>query len=88
MKAPSQKKIDELKETLEDSTQKRGDRVDVLKLFAVNERIHCTSDIEKPFYSGLVDSTISKAPVCYSYRDEINLYVGSWYGFSASNKTS
>ena len=78
MKAPSQKKIDDLKETLKDSTYKCGDRIDVLKVFAVNERMHCTSDVEKPFYSGLVDSTASKTPVCYSCGDEINLYISSW----------
>ena len=34
--------------------------------------MHCTNDVEKPYYSGLVDSTAERRPVCYSCGDDLN----------------
>ena len=65
-------KINKIKEQIEDSTFKCGECVDVLKVFVVSERMHCTNDVEKPYYSGLVDSTAERPPVCYSCGDDLN----------------
>ena len=70
--ANSNSKVIEMKAKIAESTFRCGDRIDNLKVFAVDERLHCTDDVEKVFYSGLVDSTVGAQPVCYSCGDTLN----------------
>ena len=48
-----------------------GDTVDILRVFATNERLHCSDDIETVFYSSLTDSKISDHLICYSCGDNV-----------------
>ena len=61
---PSPKDVKLCKEKIDESTYVCGDRVDVLRKFACNERIHCTDDIETVYYSGLADMALEDV-ICY-----------------------
>ena len=47
---------------VEESTFRCGDRIDVMQVFMVNEKLHCTDDIEVPYYSSQVDSNYARDP--------------------------
>ena len=50
---PSAKDVELCRGKIDESTYVCGDRVDVLRKFACDEKIHCTDDIETVYYSGL-----------------------------------
>ena len=51
---PSEVEIERCVQTIEESSYVCGDRVDVLRRFSVNEKIHCSHDIKTTYYSGLI----------------------------------
>ena len=55
-----------------------GDRVDVLRKFACNERLHCSDDIETVCYSGLTDMALEDA-ICYACGEKLSLEIFSKY---------
>ena len=48
------------------------DRVDILRKFSVNEKIHCSNDIDTVYYPGLLDSTIQSPIICYACGEKVS----------------
>ena len=60
----SAKDVECSREKIDESTYVCGDRVDFLRRFACNEKIHCRDDIETVYYSGLADMAIEEV-ICH-----------------------
>ena len=68
---PSNKTVELCREKIDESKYVCGNRVDVLRKFACNEKIHCTNDIETLYYSDLTDMAIENV-ICYAYGVELS----------------
>ena len=69
---PSDQEIKAFREKIKDSFYVCGDRVDILRKFACNERIHCSNHIEIVYYSGLADMAIEDV-ICYACGEKLSL---------------